>query len=56
MPSPYNNITNCNTGFNHCIIAYCKPDNDPVEIADTGARIYVLGPPRDPKQIVSEIE
>jgi hypothetical protein len=30
---------------------YCKPDNDPVEIADTGARIYVLGPPRDPKQI-----
>jgi hypothetical protein len=30
---------------------YCKPADDPVEIADTGARIYVLGPPRDLKQI-----
>src|SRR5262249_25030250 len=30
---------------------YCKPADDPIEIPDTGARIYVLGPPRDPKQI-----
>ena len=30
---------------------YCKPADDPVEVADTGVRIYVLGPPRDAKQI-----
>jgi hypothetical protein len=30
---------------------YCRPDDDPVEIADAGARLYVLGPPRDEKLI-----
>lgn len=26
---------------------YCRPEDDPVDIAGTGARLYVLGPPRD---------
>lgn len=29
---------------------YCRPDDEPVEVVP-GARLYVLGPPRDPKAI-----
>ncbi len=30
---------------------YCNPTDDPVQIAEAGLRIYVLGPPRDEKSI-----
>jgi hypothetical protein len=30
---------------------YCLPTDAPVEIADAGARLYVLGPPHDEKQL-----
>lgn len=30
---------------------YCKPHDDPVELAEVGARLYVLGPPYDERRI-----
>jgi hypothetical protein len=30
---------------------YCKPEDPPVEIAGTGARIFVLGPPQDERRL-----
>ncbi len=30
---------------------YCRPADQPVELADAGARLYILGPPHDDKAI-----
>jgi hypothetical protein len=30
---------------------YCRPDDPPVDLPDVGARLYILGPPRDEKMI-----
>ncbi len=32
-------------------LRYCLPTDDPVDVAGTGARFYVLGPPHDEKQL-----
>lgn len=32
-------------------VRYCRATDDPVHLSDTDIRLYILGPPHDPKQI-----
>ena len=32
-------------------VRYCRATDDPIRLSDTDVRLYILGPPHDPKQI-----